>query len=169
MGFHDLLRRVEDDERALELRRAQTRASWHGLRGSWRKGWTPTRIVLLGLAAGLVIGRARPARALSGMSAARWVQMGTSLWSLGASLRAKDAATSAEVAADEAAVASEIAAGTTAGVAAKVEAAVDEHRPFVPSAAGYPPGVPEARRRADPQWESAPRPAEAATELSEQR
>lgn len=169
MGFHDLVRRVEDSERALELRRAQAKASWHGLRGSWSKGWTPTRIVLLGLAAGLLVGRARPARALAGLSAARWVQMGTSLWSLGASLRAKDAASSAEHAAGEAAVASSVAAGNTAEVAARVEAASDT-RPhhFVP-ATGYPPGVPEAPRRADPQWDSAPRPAEAATELSEQR
>jgi len=189
MRFDDLVQRVHDSEHALELQRSHTRTTWQGLRTSWREGWTPPRIVLAGLLGGFLVGRAQPVRKVVGLPASRWVQIGTSLWSLAASFKAKDAATTAEAAADEAGVAADVAADTAsvaavsngAGVAAgATSAAVAADTSGVARAAGaaaqgsMSPGSPtarpsatDARRRADPQWQTEPRPAEAATELSE--
>jgi len=171
MRFKDLVQRVEDNERLLELQRSHAGASWRGLRSSWREGWTPTRILLAGLLSGFLVGRARPVRRIAGLPSTRWVQIATSLWSLGASFRAKDAANTAEAAADDAAVASEVAADTAeaaaTGTGPRAASTADLASGAVASAPGHPPGVPEAPRRVDPQWDSEPRPAEAATELSE--
>lgn len=192
MRFEDLIQRVHEREHALELQRSHTRTRWQGLRTSWREGWTPTRIVLGGLLSGFLMGRAQPARRMVGLPASRWVQIGTSLWSLAASFKAKDAATTAEAAADEAGVAADIAAdtaigtGAAAGVAAAgaadiARAAGARATAGTSGAAGIAgagaahaaspaserPSVSDARRRADPQWQTEPRPAEAATELSE--
>ena len=175
MAFDDLVRQVRERELALEQRHADTRASWRGLRGAWREGWTPTRIVLAGMVGGFLVGRARPMRKVAGLPASRWVQIGTSLWSLTASFRAKQAANTAEEAADEAGVAAVVAADTAEVAASEVAASATGTQP-APGTVGAAavgatdaprPGVSDARRRADPQWDSAPRPAEAATELSE--
>ncbi|MGJ4803662.1 hypothetical protein [Luteimonas sp. SDU82] len=174
MRFDDLVQRVREREASLEQRHAHARASWQGLRSSWREGWTPTRIVLAGLLTGFATGRVRPVRRVAGLPASRLVQIGTSLWSLAASFKAKDAARTAEVAAGDAGVAAEVAADTagvaasaTAGGAPEAAAAAAHAQAAAATIAAHRPGVSEARRRADPQWESAPRPAEAATELSE--
>ncbi len=175
MAFDDLLRQVRDRDLALEQRHAHARASWRGLRSTWREGWTPTRIVLAGLVGGFLVGRARPMRKVTGLPASRWVQIGTSLWSLTASFRAKQAADTAEVAADEAGVAAEVAADTAEEAATEVAAATGAHPDPAPLAGGAAPGiadavrpgVSDARRRVDAQWDTAPRPAEAATEVSE--
>lgn len=177
MRFDDLVQRVHDSEHALELQHAHARTSWRGLRTSWREGWTPTRIVLAGLLGGFLVGRAQPVRKVVGLPASRWVQIGTSLWTLAASFKAKDAATTAEAAADDAGVAADVAADTAsdagvavgaavAGVADVAHAATGGAGPGVMPADGRP-SVSDARRRADPQWQTEPRPAEAATELSE--
>ena len=177
MRFDDLVQRVHDTEHALELQRTHTGHSWRGLRTSWREGWTPTRIVLAGLLSGFLVGRVQPVRKVVGLPASRWVQIGTSLWSLAASFKAKDAATTAEAAAGEAGVAAHVAADTAigngaaaaAGTADIARAATAAGQNPAPPASPAParPSAADARRRADPQWQTEPRPAEAATELSE--
>ena len=172
MRFDELVQRVQDTEHALELQHAQARTSWRGLRTSWREGWTPTRIMMGGLLSGFLVGRARPMRKVVGLPASRWVQIGTSLWSLAASFKAKDAANTAEHAADDAGVAADIATDTATGTGAAA-AGVAGMAPAAGVAGPAPvaspgrPSAPDARRRADPQWQTEPRPAEAATELSE--
>ena len=91
MRFDELVQRVHDTEHALVLQRLHTGNKWRGLRTSWREGWTPTRIVLGGLLSGFLVGRVQPVRKVVGLPASRWVQIGTSLWSLAASVKAKDA------------------------------------------------------------------------------
>lgn len=171
MRFEELVQRVHDTEHALELQRSHTRETWRGLRTSWREGWTPTRIMLAGVLSGFLVGRAQPVRKVVGLPASRWVQIGTSLWSLAASFKAKDAARTAEHAADDAGVAADIATDTATGTDATAAgmaraAGVAGHGP-APAASPGRPSAPDARRRADPQWQTEPRPAEAATELSE--
>lgn len=84
--FDALLVRVRQAEQALETRERRTQTQWRQLKATWRAGWTPTRIVLAGLAAGFAVGRARPLRlagsggllnlmsALSGLFAAERAQ-----------------------------------------------------------------------------------------------
>lgn len=173
MGFHDLVQRVRERELALEQRHAQASASWQGLRGRWREGWTPTRIVLGGLLGGFVIGWARPVRRVTGLPASRWVQIATSLWSMTASFRAKEAATHAEAAAGEAGAVAETAAETAEVAATATGVADTAAAPAAPAAEAGAPVAParplpsDARRRVDTGWDTEPRPAEAATELSE--
>ncbi|MGY1411193.1 hypothetical protein ACW5EG_16670 [Luteimonas sp. A611] len=171
MRFDDLVQRVHDTERALELQRSHTRNRWRGLRTSWREGWTPTRIVLAGLLSGFLVGRVQPVRKVVGLPASRWVQIGTSLWTLAASFKAKDAATTAEAAAGEAGVAAHVAADTAIGTGAAVAAGTADiaraASVAAQSASPVRPSASDSRRRADPQWQTEPRPAEAATELSE--
>lgn len=173
MGFQDLVQRVRERELALEQRHAEASASWQGLRGRWRAGWTPTRIVLGGLLGGFVIGWARPVRRVTGLPASRWVQIATSLWSMTASFRAKEAATHAEAAAGEAGVAAEVAAETADVAAAATGVPGTAHvapaSGAEPTAAAAParPLPSDAPRRVEAGWETAPRPAEAATEVSE--
>lgn len=165
MAFDDLIQRVHERELALEQRHAHARASWRGLRNKWREGWSPTRIVLGGMLSGFLVGWARPMRKVTGLPASRWVQIGTSLWTLVASSKAKHAASTAEAAAGTAGVAAQTAAGTAEAAAATTNGAA-----AASGASPVPPPRPppaEARRRADPQWEREPRPAEAATEISE--
>lgn len=60
MGFRTLIDRVQHAEAALETREHAARRQWTQLQASWRSAWTPGRIVVVGLAAGFVIGRSRP-------------------------------------------------------------------------------------------------------------
>jgi hypothetical protein len=66
MGFDALITKVQQAEAALESRERRTSEQWTQLKSSWRAAWTPGRIVIAGLAAGLMVGRARPLRAASG-------------------------------------------------------------------------------------------------------
>ena len=66
MGFDALITKVQQAEAALESRERHTVDQWQRLQGTWRAAWTPGRIVIAGLAAGLMVGRARPLRAVSG-------------------------------------------------------------------------------------------------------
>jgi len=147
MRFEQLQQHVARAERRVELRSAQSSLYWTILKDSWREGWTPARIVIAGVVSGFLAGRAEPMRAMSG---ARWMQMFTAVSSFVATAQAAAAAQTAEDAADTAQDAQAQAAGLPAddGRAADepmVDAAFDEDDIVV----------------------TAPRPAEAATEVSE--
>lgn len=60
MGFDALLNKVKQAEAALETREREVVGRWRQLAHSWRAAWTPGRIVIVGLAAGFVSGRAKP-------------------------------------------------------------------------------------------------------------
>lgn len=161
MNFDQLHRRVSRCEQRVEARGTHAQAQWQALKTRWREGWTPARILGAGLIGGFLFARARPLRTLGAVSGTRWVQLATSLSGLFASLKAATAAATAESAANDAETAADSAADT-------VEAAVDDAAP-APEADDDPvaASVSDGRRRPDPQWERAPHPAEAATELSE--
>ena len=60
MGFDALLDKVKQAERTLENREREAVDRWQQLARSWRAAWTPGRIVVVGLVAGFVAGRAKP-------------------------------------------------------------------------------------------------------------
>ncbi|MEN1941443.1 protein sip-5 [Luteimonas sp. MJ246] len=171
MSFEDLQAKVERAEAALEARERQTAADFRVFGGIWRSGWTPPRIVVAGLAGGFLAGWVRPGQAIAGAQPARWLQMLGSVAGLASSIQAAFAAGAAEDAAQDAGAA---ARGAKAAPEGGVTAA---ENPAAPSSqrSATPPGdtttsIPRERaRRPDPAWETPPRPAEAATELSESR
>ena len=137
MRFEQLQQRVARAEKRVELRSAQSSLYWTILKQSWKEGWTPARIVIAGVVSGFLVGRAEPLRSLTG---ARWMQMFTAVSSFLATAQAAAAAETAEDAADTAQEVQEQAAEEPL-----VDEAFDEDEIVV----------------------VAPRPAEAATELSE--
>ncbi len=141
MRFEQLQQHVARAEKRVELRSAQSSLYWTILKDSWREGWTPARIVIAGVVSGFLVGRAEPLRSLTG---ARWMQMFTAVSSFLATAQAATAAETAEQAADTAQDAQEQAEGL-ADDEPMVDEAFDEDEIVV----------------------TAPRPAEAATELSE--
>ena len=141
MRFEQLQQRVARAEKRVELRSAQSSLYWTILKQSWKEGWTPARIVIAGVVSGFLVGRAEPLRALTG---ARWMQMFTAVSSFLATAQAATAAETAEQAADTAQDVQQQAEGV-ADEEPLVDEAFDEDRIVV----------------------TAPRPAEAATELSE--
>ena len=163
MSFEQLQAKVSQAEDALEARERTVAADLRVLTGSWREALTPTRIVVAGVVAGFLVGRAQPLRTGAALGGTRWLQLASSVAGLVGALQAKfaakgaqDAATEAEDAAAEAEIAADDAsAGTTADDAAERVAG-----PLPPSA---------RRRRPDPAWDTRRTPAEAATDLSEQR
>ena len=163
MKFEAIRRRVERSEQLVEGRALQTRVRASALKATWRQSWTPARIILAGLAAGFLVGRAEPSRALRQLGGGgRWIQLIGALSGLFASLQSSVAAATADKAADHAGEAAEQAGD--AAVAAHVAAddvAVGEHREPTQ------PPLPSDRRRPDPSWNTPPAPAEAATEISE--
>ncbi len=130
--FEQLIAKVKRAEDMLEAHERGVAHSYQHLRQVWREGWTPLRIISVGVVAGFVSGRAEPLRALSG---ARMLQMISAVSGLFATAQATVAA---QQAGDAAESAEQVA--TQAGAATENSA------------------------RPDP---VAPRPAEAATELSE--
>ncbi len=152
MNFEALKRRVAKHERLVEGRMQQTQEHWGDFKTTWRESWTPLRIVVAGLISGFVVGRSDPMRAIGKLGAfggggAKVLQMVTALSGLFASVQASTAADEAEHAAD------------------KADQAADAAQ--APQAAAAP--APSVRQKEMP-WPPepvAPRPAEAATELSE--
>jgi hypothetical protein len=122
------------------------------LKRNWREGWTPARIIAAGLVSGFVSGRAEPLRALSGP---RLLQMVGAVSGLFASVQASFAAEQAEEAAD---TAEDVA--TDRAVEEAVVAPAEQRFEYV---------RPGARTSATPDeaFRTEPRPAEAATEISE--
>ena len=164
MKFELLKRRVERSEQLVEGRALQTSARLDTFKATWRESWTPTRIILAGLAAGFLVGRSDPTRALQrlgGLGGGRWIQLIGALSGLFASLQSSIAATAADDAADHA----DDAAGQAGAAAASAHAAASEADPGVEAAPEPPPRV--DRRRPDPVWTTPPAPAEAATDVSE--
>jgi len=141
MRFEQLQQHVARAEKRVELRSAQSSLYWTILKSSWREGWTPARIVIAGVVSGFLVGRAEPLRSLTG---ARWMQMFTAVSSFLATAQAAAAAETAEQAADTAQDVQQQAEGV-ADDEPMVDEAFDEDEIVV----------------------TAPRPAEAATELSE--
>jgi hypothetical protein len=130
------------------VRLGETQDHWSTLSQVWRQGWSPLRIVVVGLAGGFIAGKLEVPGKVNG---ARWLQMVGSVSNLFASAQAAfataiaaQAAASADDAADDADQASE---------QAQAAASTAEARPT-------PQPAPEPELRE-------PRPAEAATELSE--
>ena len=93
MGFNQLITKVQQAEEALETKERHAAAQWNVIKGEWRAAWTPGRIVIAGLAAGFVVGRAQPVKAAA--KSGQMMQMITMLSGL-------FAGGSAKVAADEA-------------------------------------------------------------------
>ena len=151
MNYKQLQRRVDIAERRVESRGERTREQWAALKLNWREGWTPARIIAAGLVSGFVSGRAEPLRALSGP---RLLQMIGAVSGLFASVQATAAAETAQAAAD---TAEDVVADET------VEAIAD------PAQAQFDYVRPSARQTGTPDevFRTEPRPAEAATEISE--
>lgn len=166
MNFEAIKRRVERAEQLVEGRFAQTNAHRVALGQRWREAWTPWRIVVAGLLSGAVVANARPLRALGAVSDTRWIEIATSLSGLVASLMAAQSAAFAETAASD----EEEGAEEEDGIG---EAAVDEDAVAADSQSVQrqedtaPRTVSDGRRRPDTPFDTEPRPAEAATELSE--
>lgn len=178
MKFEVIRRRVERSEQLVEGRALQTGVRAHALKTTWRESWTPTRIILAGLAAGFLTGRAEPTHVLKQLGGSgRWIQLVGALSGLFASLQSSVAAASADKAvdhadkavdhadeavdhADEAADQASEAADAAHVAAGDTVAAGDDPDPTQP--------LPRSdRRRPDPSWDVPPSPAEAATEISE--
>lgn len=181
MNFEALKARVERAEALTEGRMLQTQAHYQSLRGTWREAWTPTRIVIAGLASGFLVGRTNPERTIEKlrvMGGPKWIQLISSASGLVASLQASFAASTAKSAAETA----DDAAQTADQVAEQAAEQVATHADATPTPrAGVHATGPatntaddalraaDARRRPDPALdpEAPPMPAEAATDLSE--
>ncbi len=130
MKFGALQRRVKRCEQVVTVRLGETQDHWSTLSQVWRQGWSPLRIVVVGLAGGFIAGKLEVPGKVNG---ARWLQMVGSVSNLFASAQA----------------------AFGAAMAAQAAASAADARP-----APRPPPEPEPEVRE-------PRPAEAATELSE--
>ncbi|AWH20015.1 protein sip-5 [Stenotrophomonas sp. ZAC14D2_NAIMI4_6] len=152
MKFGALQRRVKRCEQVVAVRMAETQDNWGVLSQVWRRGWSPLRIVVVGLAGGFVAGKLEVPGKVNG---ARWLQMIGSVSNLMASGQAAFAAAMAAHAADtadEAAETADAAADTAADTAAGQATPPPASAPAAPHAAD------ELR---------VPQPAEAATDVSE--
>lgn len=163
MRFSTLQRRVKRCEQVLAVRMADTEDSWGVLSQAWRSGWSPLRIVIAGLAGGFVVGKLEIPGKVNGV---RWVQMIGSLSNLVASGQAAVASAMATYAASTAGD-----AATQADEAADKADAVADGRPVPASsrtaAAAAAPSAAKPAPARDKHDPHGPRPAEAATELSE--
>ena len=120
MSFHALIAKVEQAEQALEARERRASTQWQQVKTTWRESWTPGRIVIAGLASGLLVGRAQPLK-LAGSGGL--LNLVTALSGLLASGSAQVAAESAEQAADAAEGSADAATATSDDVAAIERAA----------------------------------------------
>src|SRR3546814_2899218 len=95
--FGAIRRRVERSEQLVDGRALQTGVRADALKSTWRESWTPARIIIAGLAAGFLAGRADPARVLKQLgSGGRWIQLVGALSGLAASLQSSIAADRSE-------------------------------------------------------------------------
>lgn len=194
MRFHRLQHRVQRAEMLVEGRRQQTLDHGGALVHHWKQAWTPWRIVAVGLGLGFLIGRTRPSRA-AGVT--QWLRVVSGVSSTFTALRAAMAAWQADKAADKAAEAADsahAAAGAGAGhhaaatardaadAGSEQDAARAAHDAAMRRAAGMATAgdggpAPPAPSSTPPPWQGRgqpgsaqngpPRPAEAATDVSE--
>ncbi|MBT2767550.1 protein sip-5 [Stenotrophomonas sp. ISL-67] len=159
MKFEALRHRVKRAEQVVAIRVDETQCSWFTLSQAWREGWTPLRIISVGLAGGFLAGKLEPGS--TRFHGARWLQMIGSVSSLLASTQAAFASMQATEAAD-----------TADQAADKVDEAVDPTTPVTRVRAATPDAAPTTMPRASvtATQEAAqpqPQPAEAATDVSE--
>ncbi len=152
MNFEALRQRVQRAELVVAVRVEKTRSSWFTLSDAWRAGWTPLRIITVGLAGGFLAGKLEPTGLGAKVQGARWLQMIGSVSNLLASTQAAFASMHASEAAD-----------TAEQAADKVDDAVDG----VPRQPPAPRTAAAAAPRVDADDQRQPQPAEAATDLSE--
>ena len=147
MKFGALQRRVKRCEQVMAVRMAETEDNWTVLSQVWRQGWSPLRIITVGLAGGFLAGKLELPGKVNG---ARWLQMIGSVSNLFASGQAAFAAAMAAHAAD-----------TADEAADQADEAAEQ---MAPQAAARP----AQRAAATPEPElREPQPAEAATDVSE--
>ena len=159
MNFEALRQRVQRAELVVAVRVEKTRSNWSTLSTVWRTGWTPLRIITVGLAGGFLAGKLEPTGLGAKVQGARWLQMIGSVSNLVASTQAAFASMQASEAAD-----------TAEQAADKVDEATDEApRQAAPAPRPAAPATPRLNpeRRAEPASPHQPQPAEAATDLSE--
>lgn len=123
MGFKQLLTKVQQAEEALEMRERLVVRDWRSLKQTWRDTWTPGRVVVAGLAAGFVVGLARPVQVAA--RSGQVMQLVTMLSGL-------FAGGSAKIAAEEAGEAAETAQDVAEAVAPGASAAVHGAAPVAP-------------------------------------
>lgn len=157
--FEHLIRKVSQAEEALERRERRVGEHVRRLKHAWKAGWTPARVLSAGLVSGFLVGRAEPLAKVGGV---RWMQMITTLSGLFSSIQAAAAATEAGEAADEAGHEAAMAEGS-ADVAAQTGTDGDGE----PTTRVGPADRVRGARPHTGEWSSEPRPAEAATEVSE--
>jgi len=139
MKFGALQRRVKRCEQVMAVRMAETEDNWTVLSQVWRQGWSPLRIITVGLAGGFLAGKLEVPGKVNG---ARWLQMIGSVSTLFPGGRAAFAAAMAAHAADTA------------------DEAADQADEAAEQMAPRPAAAPEPELRE-------PQPAEAATDVSE--
>ncbi len=179
MKFESLKARVERTETLLEGRLQQTGDRYGALKVSWREAWTPPRIIIAGLVAGFVTGRSEPRQALQklgklgGPKSIQLVSsiagMLTSMQAAFAAMTAEKAANTADDAAEDAQDAAEtVQQGTQARDPAHASAAAASASQTQTGRATLQDDAPTPdRRRAEPAYAEQPRPAEAATDVSD--
>lgn len=182
MNFDALKRRVDRSEALVDGRVKQVKHDYAEMHRHWTEGLTAPRIVLTGLIAGFITGKAQPERALMTLgkvgkaganpNVLRTITAITGLiTSVQTAFAAMVAAKSADVAADAASDASDQAdtAADAADVAVDGATAAVDAAPAVDDtdapATALPPS--DRPRRVDRAWDAAPSPAEAATDVSE--
>ncbi|HEL2958600.1 TPA: protein sip-5 [Stenotrophomonas maltophilia] len=152
MKFGALQRRVKRCEQVVTVRMGETQDHWGTVSQVWRQGWSPLRIIVVGLAGGFIAGKLEVPGKVNG---ARWLQMVGSVSNLFASAQAAFATAMAAQAA------------ATADDAAEEADDASEHAQAAASVAGTRPApAPQPQAAPEPELRE-PRPAEAATELSE--
>ncbi|HYQ22600.1 protein sip-5 [Stenotrophomonas sp.] len=147
MKFGALQRRVKRCEQVMAVRMAETQDNWTVLSQVWRQGWSPLRIITVGLAGGFLAGKLEVPGKVNG---ARWLQMIGSVSNLFASGQAAFAAAMAAHAAD-----------TADEAADQADEAAEQ---MAPQAAARP--APRPAAAPEPELRE-PQPAEAATDVSE--
>ena len=86
MKFEALRHRVKRAEKVVSIRVDETQCNWFTLSQAWREGWTPLRIVSVGLVGGFIAGKLEPGK--TRFHGARWLQMIGSVSNLMASAQA---------------------------------------------------------------------------------
>lgn len=103
MRFEQLIQKVDQAEDVLEESERRVATQLGGLRDSWREAWTPGRIVIAGLVAGFVVGRAEPLRTIGkGGGLMQLVTMVSGLFASGSAQVAAEGAEQAAASAEQA-------------------------------------------------------------------